>query len=113
MQKISALQISSFSVLNSSAHTPRYRRFACILTNADARLAVEVVVNLLPPVGLSPTTLHQLAWRTCIDCFSQRCIVLDWLIFSCLLSSLLKSRSSVLSRLNKLLRSLISWASGW
>ena len=62
--KISALQISDFSILNSSAHTPRYRRFACILTNADARLAVEVVVSLLPPVGLSPTTLHQLAWRT-------------------------------------------------
>ena len=35
-----------------------------IATDADARLAVEVVVSLLPPVGLSPTTLHQLAWRT-------------------------------------------------
>ena len=51
-------------MLNCSAHTLRYRRFACILTDADARLAVEVVVSLLPPVGLSPTTLHQLAWRT-------------------------------------------------
>ena len=51
-------------MLNRSAHTRRYRRFACLLTDADARLAVEVVVSLLPPVGLSPTTLHQLAWRT-------------------------------------------------
>ncbi len=51
-------------MLNRSAHTRRYRRFASILTDADARLAVEVVVSLLPPVGLSPTTLHQLAWRT-------------------------------------------------
>ena len=51
-------------MLNSSAHTLRYRRFACILTNTDARLTVEVVVSLLPPVGLSPTTLHQLAWRS-------------------------------------------------
>ena len=51
-------------MLNRSAHTLRYRRFASILTDADARLAVEVVVSLLPPVGLSPTTLHQLAWRT-------------------------------------------------
>ena len=64
LSKISALQISDFSVLNRSAHTLRYRRFASILTDADARLAVEVVVSLLPPVGLSPTTLHQLAWRT-------------------------------------------------
>ena len=62
--KISALQIHHFSVLNSSAHTLRYRRFASILTDANARLAVEVVVSLLPPVGLSPTTLRQLAWRT-------------------------------------------------
>ena len=51
-------------MLNRSAHTRRYRRFASLLTDADARLAVEVVVSLLPPVGLSPTTLHQLAWRT-------------------------------------------------
>ena len=51
-------------MLNRSAHTLRYRRFASILTDADARLAVEVVVSLLPPVGLSPTTLRQLAWRT-------------------------------------------------
>ena len=51
-------------MLNRSAHTLRYRRFANLLTDADARLAVEVVVSLLPPVGLSPTTLHQLAWRT-------------------------------------------------
>ena len=51
-------------MLNRSAHTLRYRRFANILTDADARLAVEVVVSLLPPVGPSPTTLHQLAWRT-------------------------------------------------
>ena len=61
-----------FSVLNSSAHTPRYRRFACILTDTDARLAVEVVVSLLPPVGLSPTTLHQLAWRTILDRLRQQ-----------------------------------------
>ena len=64
LSKISALKISDFSLLNRSAHTLRYRRFASILTDADARLAVEVVVSLLPPVGLSPTTLHQLAWRT-------------------------------------------------
>ena len=64
LSKISALQISDFSLLNRSAHTLRYRRFASILTDADARLAVEVVVSLLPPVGLSPTTLRQLAWRT-------------------------------------------------
>ena len=51
-------------MLNRSAHTLRYRRFASILTDANARLAVEVVVSLLPPVGLSPTTLRQLAWRT-------------------------------------------------
>ena len=51
-------------MLNRSAHTLRYRRFASLLKDADARLAVEVVVSLLPPVGLSPTTLHQLAWRT-------------------------------------------------
>ena len=51
-------------MLNRSAHTLRYRRFASILTDTDARLAVEVVVSLLPPVGLSPTTLRQLAWRT-------------------------------------------------
>ena len=64
LSKISALQISDFSLLNRSAHTLRYRRFASILTDANARLAVEVVVSLLPPVGLSPTTLRQLAWRT-------------------------------------------------
>ena len=64
LSKISALQISDFSMLNRSAHTLRYRRFASILTDANARLAVEVVVSLLPPVGLSPTTLRQLAWRT-------------------------------------------------
>ena len=45
-------------------HTPRYRRFACILADTEARLAVEVVVSLLPTVGLSPTTLHQSDWRT-------------------------------------------------
>ena len=33
-------------MLNRSAHTLRYRRFASILTDADARLAVEVVVSL-------------------------------------------------------------------
>ena len=70
LSKISALQISDFSLLNRSAHTLRYRRFASILTDANARLAVEVVVSLLPPglspttLGLSPTTLRQLAWRT-------------------------------------------------
>ena len=64
LSKISTLQISDFSMLNRSAHTRRYRRFASILRDTDARLAVEVVVSLLPPVGLSPTTLHQLAWRT-------------------------------------------------
>ena len=51
-------------MLNLSAHTRRYRRFASILTDADVRLAVKVMVSLLPPVGLSPTTLHQLARRT-------------------------------------------------
>ena len=71
LSTISALQISAFSVLNRSAHTRRYRRFASILTDADARLAVEVVVSLLPPVGLSPTTLRQLAWRT----DSSRCLI--------------------------------------
>ena len=37
--KASAPRTIAFSVLNSPAHPYRYRRFACPLTGADARLA--------------------------------------------------------------------------
>ena len=37
--KTSAPRIIVFSVLNSPAHPYRYRRFACPLAGADARLA--------------------------------------------------------------------------
>ena len=39
--KPSALQTITFSVLNRSANTHRYRRFICTLTSTDARLAAR------------------------------------------------------------------------
>ncbi len=43
--KTSALRIMSFTMLNHPGHTRRYRRFACILADAHARLAVKVVAD--------------------------------------------------------------------
>ena len=64
--KISALRIITVSLLNHPGHTRRCRRFACTLTDAHARLAVEVVADLsfLPD-------LHRLPLRQFARCSSS------------------------------------------
>ena len=62
--KTSALQIISFTMLNHPGHTPRCRRFAYTLTDAPARLAVKVVVNLSSLPDLHRLPQRQLARRS-------------------------------------------------
>ena len=68
--KTSALRIISFTMLNHPGHTRRYRRFACILADAHARLAVKVVVNLsfLPDLHRLPQ--HRFLGTRHLDCRS-------------------------------------------
>ena len=71
--KTSALRIISFTMLNHPGHTRRYRRFACILADAHARLAVKVVVNLsfLPDLHRLPQ--HRFLGTRHLDCRSLSC----------------------------------------
>ena len=65
--RTSALRITVFLLLNHPGHTRRCRRFACILADAHARLAVEVVADLsfLPDLHRLPQ--RQLARRSMIQ----------------------------------------------
>ena len=62
--KASAPRTIAFAVLHSPAHPCRYRRFACPLTRADARLAEKRGWLLLRSRGLSPPAFCQFAWHT-------------------------------------------------
>ncbi len=75
--KTSALRIISFTMLNHPGHTRRYRRFACILADAHARLAVKVVADLsfLPDLHRRPQ--HRFLGTRHLDC---RSIVHDQIV---------------------------------
>lgn len=80
--KASAPRIIVFSVLNSPAHPYRYRRFACPLAGADARLA-EKRGSVTPsfrgtftPYLLPVRLAHQI--RTCPFKASGSSLGLPW-----------------------------------